>query len=240
LRAEPRAEREEWGLISDHDHQRDPDPEIRIARMFEREERRHRARVRAGVGAALVFGLLAAFLVAGRLLPAAQRALASEFAQPAPPSDAGWVVEPLAGAPDPATRPEPNAPAPAQPADPPGETPQTADPSSRPAPKPAEPSAEPPAPKPPAPKPAATAQRFEIAIGARGYEPSSIAAAADRPIELTVARGEGCAAGFLMPALGIEEDNSAGPVTIRLGKLKPGTYTFTCGMAMVTGKLTVR
>ena len=234
-----RGQREERGLISEYDHRRDYDPETRIARAMEREERRHRARVKAGVGAALVFGVLGSFLIAGRLLPSAQRAVASEFARPAPPPDPGWVVEPLAAAPGAPTSPEPSAPAPARPADPPGEAPDPVDPSSGPAPESADPPA-PPAPKPPAPKPSATAQRFDIAIGTRGYEPSSITAGADRPIELTVAQGEGCAAGFLMPALGVEEDNSAGPVTVRLGRLEPGTYAFTCGMAMVTGKLIVR
>lgn len=209
--------------------------------MFEREERRHRARVRAGAATTLVLGFLASFLVAGRLLPAAQRALASEFAQPAPPSDAGWVVEPLAAAPTPdtASSPEPAVPTPAPRADAPPETQEPAEPTVKPAPEPAEPPA-PPAPKPAEKKPQVTTQRFKIAIGARGYEPSSITAAADRPIELRVAQGEGCAAGFLMPALGVEEDNSTGPVTIRLGKLQSGSYTFTCGMAMVAGKLTVR
>lgn len=82
-------------------------------------------------------------------------------------------------------------------------------------------------------------QRLSIGIGDLGYDPAIVRASADRPITLTVARGEGCAAGFLMPSLGIDKDNSSGPVTIKLGTLKPGTYRFTCGMEMVEGKLIV-
>jgi plastocyanin len=82
-------------------------------------------------------------------------------------------------------------------------------------------------------------QHLEIAIGQAGYEPSRLTASAGRPVTLVVGRGEGCAAGFLMPSLGVDKDNSAGPVTVRLGALKAGTYPFSCAMGMVTGELVV-
>lgn len=95
-----------------------------------------------------------------------------------------------------------------------------------------------------APKPegatAPVVQRFRLAIGAVGYEPDRIVAKAGAPVELTVARGEGCASGFALPDLDVLRDNSKGPVTVRLAALKPGSYTFTCGMGMVTGTLVVR
>lgn len=108
-----------------------------------------------------------------------------------------------------------------------------------------------PAPKPkakpkPAEKPAANrtatpaVQRFSIAIGAGGYVPSSIRASSSAPIRLTVAKGEGCAAGFNIPELGIEADNSAGRVTLNLGKVEKGSYVYTCSMGMVSGTLVVR
>lgn len=83
-------------------------------------------------------------------------------------------------------------------------------------------------------------QRLDIAIGEAGYEPSTLSARATIPITLVVEKGEGCAAGFLMPALGVSADNSRGPVSIDIGILKEGTYTFTCGMGMVEGRLIVR
>ncbi|MBI5232610.1 MAG: cupredoxin domain-containing protein [Coriobacteriales bacterium] len=90
--------------------------------------------------------------------------------------------------------------------------------------------------KPAAPK----SQRFKIAIGSVGYEPSVVNATAGSPIVLTVAQGEGCAAGFLMPDLGVNADNSAGDAKVDLGRVDRGTYRFTCGMGMVEGKLVVR
>lgn len=92
----------------------------------------------------------------------------------------------------------------------------------------------------PAKKPVAAVQNLRIAIGGAGYVPDALTAKAGVPIELTVGKGEGCAAGFVMPDLGIELDNSAGPVTGRLGVLKPGDYRFACAMDMVSGVLHVR
>ena len=91
-------------------------------------------------------------------------------------------------------------------------------------------------------KPAATtaSQTFSIAIGTAGYEPSQVVAAAGRPVTLKVGKGEGCAGGFLMPSLGVNKDNSGGPVTVKLGALAAGRYQWTCGMGMVTGTLVIR
>lgn len=88
--------------------------------------------------------------------------------------------------------------------------------------------------------PAEAVQRISIRVGGAGYEPSEPRAVASRPIVLAVGRGEGCAAGFYMPSLKLGADNSASPVTLKLGKLKPGSYEFTCGMGMVGGRLIVR
>ena len=90
------------------------------------------------------------------------------------------------------------------------------------------------------PKASATVQAFRIAIGVTGYRPSVINASASSPIVLSVQRGQGCAAGFLIPDLGVDEDNSGGPVSIRLGRVPAGTYQFSCGMEMVTGTLIVK
>lgn len=83
-------------------------------------------------------------------------------------------------------------------------------------------------------------QRLRIAIGSQGYEPGVVRAESGRPIVLAVGRGEGCAAGFLIPELGVERDNSSGPITVNLGDLPAGKYRFSCGMDMVSGTLIVR
>lgn len=83
-------------------------------------------------------------------------------------------------------------------------------------------------------------QRFTIAIGTRGYEPSRIVANSHTPIVLTVKKGEGCAAGFEIPSLHVRMDNSAGSASTRLGTLPAGTYAYSCLMGMVSGELVVR
>ena len=86
----------------------------------------------------------------------------------------------------------------------------------------------------------APSQKYTINIGETGYSPAVLEASSESPITLTVAQGEGCAAGFTIPALGIEKDNSSGPVTFSLGRLKAGTYRFACAMDMVEGTIVVR
>jgi plastocyanin len=83
-------------------------------------------------------------------------------------------------------------------------------------------------------------QSYHIRIGTVGYEPSTVKAHTGSPITLVVGKGQGCAAGFEMPSLGVSKDNSSGQVSIHLGRLKSGTYTFTCGMGMIAGQLVVR
>ena len=83
-------------------------------------------------------------------------------------------------------------------------------------------------------------QRLSIAIGATGYEPARLLAKAGVPTQLTVGKGEGCAAGFEIPSLGVHLDNSAGPAKAQLGALKAGQYRYTCSMGMVSGTLVVR
>lgn len=108
-------------------------------------------------------------------------------------------------------------------------------PSTEPAPKIA------PKPKPAEPKKAAKPepQRVTIRIGDVGYEPSSVKLSANRPIELTVEQGEGCAEGFIISKLGVNADNSKSDAVVRLGKVSKGSYRFTCGMEMVEGLLVV-
>jgi plastocyanin domain-containing protein len=40
--------------------------------------------------------------------------------------------------------------------------------------------------------------------------------------------------------LGFAEDLTSGPKTVKLGALQPGTYTFACGMNMVSGTIVVK
>jgi heme/copper-type cytochrome/quinol oxidase subunit 2 len=213
-----------------------------LRRTFEREERRRARMVRtlavAGVGVLLVVALVAVGLTMPALRPSAAAASASDRLQTtgglsasrAPQVGARAIEEVPPATPEPDVSPKEADPAPETSAP---ET--TQDPAPRPALK-RKAVAKSPARTTKSPSP----QRFKIAIGDAGYEPSRITAKADSPITLTVGKGEGCAAGFTIPELGVNADNSSGSVTVRLGKLKSGSYTYMCAMGMVSGELVVR
>lgn len=116
--------------------------------------------------------------------------------------------------------------------------PPAAEPVAEPVPEPELEPAPRPREQPPAKKP--SAQKVSIGIGDYGFEPTIVTVNAGAPVQLTVAQGDGCAAGFLIAELGISADNSAKPAVVSLPALKPGTYRFTCGMEMVEGRLVVR
>ena len=220
------------------------DAAVRLARRMQREDRRRAERrravavtVTAAVAGVLVLigGLSVASAMRGRpaggsasvtrtapVVASAPRAAAAAGAA------AQSVTQPAAA--EPSTVPSP-APSPAV----------AARAAAKPKPAPARPT---PIKKKtaPAPRPKSTtpAQRFTILIGGSGYEPSHLTASSASRITLTVGKGDGCAAGFTIPSLGINKDNSKSAVTFSLGKLKAGTYRYLCAMQMVEGRLVVR
>ena len=71
------------------------------------------------------------------------------------------------------------------------------------------------------------------------YKPNTIKLKAGIPAEITFSRAQGCTQIVQSPDLGFTEDLSAGPKTVKLKALQPGTYAFSCGMQMVFGKIVV-
>jgi plastocyanin len=211
--------------------------EVAAARLQRRLEREYRARAQRRRAAIIVASLATAGVVLLGVGGVAMASRAEKASGDGIPTSAATVAE--APVPAQVTEPSSGAAAADKPVDEPALTaepvaPEPIDPPVKPAAKRPKPSAV--APK----KSAATSQRFTINIGDAGYEPSRIKASSASPITLTVGKGEGCAAGFTMPSLGIEKDNSSGPVTFSLGKLKAGTYRFACSMDMVQGTLVVK
>lgn len=194
------------------------DPISRLQATLEREEHRRVSIRRAGLIAVVLFAAVAAAAVAllqGNASAAGRSPVSAATQQPA-------AVVPVT--PNPAHEVTSQT-MPVQPAQPAVRSLEKKPPAKRQAAKPA------------ASKP--SEQEFSIAIGSTGYEPGVVRATTGRPIVLAVGRGEGCASGFLIPKLGVNEDNSRGPITVKLGALPAGTYRFSCGMDMVTGKLIV-
>jgi plastocyanin len=71
------------------------------------------------------------------------------------------------------------------------------------------------------------------------YNPNTIKLKAGVPAEITFSQAQGCTQVVESPDLGFKEDLSAGPKTVKLKALQPGTYAFSCGMQMVFGKIVV-
>jgi len=82
-------------------------------------------------------------------------------------------------------------------------------------------------------------QKISVDLSTGSYNPNTIKLKAGVPTEITFGQGSGCTAEVLSKDLGFFEDLTAGPVTVKLGALEPGTYSFSCGMEMVFGTIVV-
>lgn len=84
-------------------------------------------------------------------------------------------------------------------------------------------------------------QVLAVGVATGYYSPNRFTVDAGKPVRVVF---EGAATGCLskpqFPALGKKADMASGPATIELGTLAPGTYTFTCGMKMNSGTITVK
>ncbi len=115
---------------------------------------------------------------------------------------------------------------------------------------PAKPAAKPPvASKPPAPAKSrvtaaglgAAIRTVRIDVASSGFAPAEVTVAAGTSIVLELAAaGSPSLAGFEIPALGIDSDNSAGPVTVHVGSPARGSYRFSSYDGSIEGTLTVR
>ena len=71
------------------------------------------------------------------------------------------------------------------------------------------------------------------------YNPNTITLKAGVPAEITFSQAQGCTQIVQSKDLNFSEDLSAGPKTVKLDALQPGTYSFSCGMQMVFGQIVV-
>ena len=81
-------------------------------------------------------------------------------------------------------------------------------------------------------------QKIAVDVTLR-YNPSVVRLKAGVPAEITFSQAQGCTALVQSKDLGFQEDLSAGPKTVKLAGLQPGTYNFACGMNMVRGQVVV-
>jgi hypothetical protein len=83
-------------------------------------------------------------------------------------------------------------------------------------------------------------QTIAVDISKGYYDPNTIELKAGVPAEITFGQGSGCLGQVQSQELNFFEDLTSGPKTVKVGALQPGTYTFTCGMQMVSGTIVVK
>lgn len=82
-------------------------------------------------------------------------------------------------------------------------------------------------------------QKIDIDLSTGSYNPNVIKLKAGVPAEITFGQSGGCTASVQSADLGFNEDLTSGPKTVKLEGLAAGTYSFACGMNMVTGQIVV-
>jgi hypothetical protein len=83
-------------------------------------------------------------------------------------------------------------------------------------------------------------QKIAVDLSTGSYNPSEIVLKAGVPAEITFGQGGGCLAQVQSQDLGFFEDLTGGAKTVTVPALKAGTYSFTCGMGMVSGSIVVK
>ena len=73
------------------------------------------------------------------------------------------------------------------------------------------------------------------------YRPNRFVVNTDLPVTVIfTGRANDCLGEPEFPELGVKGKLSKGTLTLALGRLKPGTYTWTCSMGVNEGKITVK
>jgi len=83
-------------------------------------------------------------------------------------------------------------------------------------------------------------QKISVDLSSGSYNPNVLNLQAGVPAEITFGQSSGCTGQVQSQQLGFAEDLTSGPKTVKLGPLQPGTYSFACGMNMVTGTIVVK
>jgi hypothetical protein len=85
------------------------------------------------------------------------------------------------------------------------------------------------------------AQQFRVAVTAKGFAPSTIAASRTKPIVLVIGAANSAArAGFRIAGLDVEADNTTSTVSVNLGSVGAGTYGYQDYAGSAVGTLVVK
>lgn len=83
-------------------------------------------------------------------------------------------------------------------------------------------------------------QTAEVDTASGNFAPSQIALKAGVPAEISFGSAAGCLSEVVITDLGINQDLTKGPATVKLPALEAGTYEFACAMGHQAGQLVVQ
>lgn len=88
--------------------------------------------------------------------------------------------------------------------------------------------------------PSGKTQAATVDSASGSFAPSEVLVKSGIPTELSFNGAGGCITAVIFSELGLNQDLTAGPATVKLPALKPGTYAFACPMGHQEGKLVVQ
>lgn len=83
-------------------------------------------------------------------------------------------------------------------------------------------------------------QTAAVDTSSGSFTPSQLVLKADIPAEISFGQAAGCLSEVIISDLGVNQDLTKGPATVKLPALKAGTYAFACGMGHQSGQLVVQ
>jgi len=85
-----------------------------------------------------------------------------------------------------------------------------------------------------------TKQTAAVDTASGSFSPAQIVLKAGVPAEIAFGKAEGCLTEVVIDGLGITQDLTQGPVTVKLPALDAGTYAFACAMGHQGGQIVVQ
>lgn len=88
--------------------------------------------------------------------------------------------------------------------------------------------------------PSGKKQTLAVDTSSGSFAPSQIVLKAGVPAEITFGKAVGCLSEVAIADLGVRQDLTKGPATVKLPALTPGTHSFVCGMGHQSGQIIVQ
>jgi hypothetical protein len=88
--------------------------------------------------------------------------------------------------------------------------------------------------------PSGKTQSASVDTASGAFSPGKVVLKAGVPADIAFGAASGCVTEVIFSELGVKQDLTAGPATVKLPALESGTYAFACPMGHQTGELVVQ